>query len=837
MKKFILFCLLLGVGGFVFAQNKVACQTWKIADPIQLHLPAFANAGSIDGKKFDRAALLENSQVPNSPETNNWEVLKLGNDSLLKTVKKSDQLIQISGYISSDRWAKTTLQLQTNGVYEVYLDGKKIKSQAKVDTKQQKIDLTLKTGKHQLFLKLISTEDKLLLGAEITTNDSTNTTLTWNLDATRHLNIHDILDGNSISSAKLSPSGKYVLIKYSEVIAESGKSRSYSRIYNLESQQNLFVFRNSASYNAKWMPQTDRLTYQIEKDDMSDVFVYDLKSGKETKVASKIKDLGSIQWSPNEDFIIYSRYEKDDNPTDLKRIFGNDDRFPYFRNRSFLYYLDINSGVVTPLTAGYLSANLHDIKPDGSKILFSTTQQDYAEVPFSKQDLFEMDVKTLQLDTIWTGKLYDGLCEYSPDGNQLLVSGGPECFGNVGVNVSEGRIPNSYDTQLYLYDLKSKKVEAITHDFAPSVRNAYWADNGTIYLSAEEKDFVNLYRYNLKTNSFSKIDLPVDVLGNTDFAKNKPVVVFEGTTMNAPEKLYTLNLQNGKLQLLDFPKENQFKNIQLGKTENWDFVNESGTTISGRIYYPVNYDSSKKYPLIVYYYGGTSPTNRSFGGRYPKNTWAANGYLVYVLQPSGATGFGQDFSALHVNGWGHDAIDDIIEGTTKFLAAHPSADADNVGCLGASYGGFTTMLLQTRTNLFKTAIAHAGISSITSYWGEGYWGYSYSTGATKNSYPWNRKDIYVDNSPIYNADKFQNSILLLHGTADTNVPVGESLQYYAALKILNKDVEMILIDGENHHILDYGKRLKWHDTIIAWFDKKLKDQPQHWIEMYPDKQL
>ena len=173
----------------------------------------------------------------------------------------------------------------------------------------------------------------------------------------------------------------------------------------------------------------------------------------------------------------------------------------------------------------------------------------------------------------------------------------------------------------------------------------------------------------------------------------------------------------------------------------------------------------------------------------------------------------------------------------SFLADHPSADAENVGCIGASYGGFTTMMLQTRTDIFKTAISHAGISDISSYWGEGYWGYSYSSGATKNSYPWNRRDIYVENSPLFHADKFQNSILLLHGTADTNVPVGESLQFYAALKILGKDVEMVLVDGENHHILDYSKRIKWHNTIMAWFDKKLKNQPEHWIDMYPDKNL
>ncbi|MFO7827531.1 MAG: prolyl oligopeptidase family serine peptidase, partial [Bacteroidales bacterium] len=425
----------------------------------------------------------------------------------------------------------------------------------------------------------------------------------------------------------------------------------------------------------------------------------------------------------------------------------------------------------------------------------------------------------------------------SPDGTKLLVQGGPECFGDIGVNVSDDRIPNSYDSQLYIFDLISKKIDPITKTFDPTIHSAEWITEKEIYLSVGEKDYINLYKYDLKSQAFNKIDVDVEVLSDFDIAKNKPVAVYSGTSISTPKKLYSLNLKKESSTLLAFPEKERFANIKFGKTEPWNFTNKNGTTIYGRVYYPPHYDENKKYPVIVNYYAGTSPIERSFGGRYPINNWAANGYIVYVLQPSGATGFGQDFSALHVNGWGYDAIDDIIYGSKKFLEAHPTADAKNVGCIGASYGGYTTMLIQTRTDIFKTAISHAGISSITSYWGEGYWGYTYNAGAAKNSYPWNRKDIYVENSPVYNADKFQNSILLLHGTDDTNVPVGESLQYYAALNILGKDVEMVLVDGQDHHILDYKKRIQWHYTIISWFDKKLKQQPQQWNELYPEKNL
>ena len=106
-----------------------------------------------------------------------------------------------------------------------------------------------------------------------------------------------------------------------------------------------------------------------------------------------------------------------------------------------------------------------------------------------------------------------------------------------------------------------------------------------------------------------------------------------------------------------------------------------------------------------------------------------------------------------------------------------------------------------------------------------------------NSYPWTDKKLYVDQSPLFNADKIHTPLLFLHGTADTNVPVGESIQMYTALKLLGRPTAMVLVDGQNHHILDYNKRILWQNTIFAWFDRWLKDEPQWWNAMYPNKHL
>jgi len=834
MKKITGLLFLLLITGVTTAQNKTVCQDWRISGVTRLFMPFFADQPSVDGKTFDAAALLENVQTDDA-DLKSWPVVTIPGDSVLTSVNSENQMVRMAGFISSDRWTKASINISTNAIFELSLNGKRVKSQGKPSDRPVKIDLTLGTGIHEMSLKLISMEKTLRFAADLSAaNDSA--VLSWSTNPTRTLTINDVLEGVSISGARLSNSGKYLLIQTNEVVAGSGKIQSSFQVYDMELKRNLFALRNNA-LRADWMPKSDRLYYQVNRNETSDVIIYDMKSGTESVAASGLKSAGRIVWSPAEDYFIYSRNEEAEKTGDLKRVFDNEDRIPGTRNRSYLYMYNPGTKVSQPLTAGSRSAMLQAISPDGRRVLFSVSRQDYSEPPFSKQTLYELEISTMRLDTIWSDKLHGGSCQYSPDGTQLLVSGGPETFGSLGVKVSEGRIPNSYDTQLFLFDLKSRKAEPLTRNFDPAAGMAYWAPDGKIYLTATERDYVNLYRLDPKRRSFTKIDVPVEVITSVDYAKNNSIAVLRGTSICIPDRLYTLDLSTGKSTLLCDPAAGRLEDVISCQTEEWNFKNSRGTTIYGRVYYPVNYDPSKMYPLIVNFYGGTTPTSRAFGGRYPKEIWAAEGYMVYVLQPSGATGFGQDFSALHVNGWGREAIDDIIEGTKKFLAAFPSADADNVGCIGASYGGFTTMMLQTRTDIFRTAIAHAGISDITSYWGEGYWGYSYSAGATTGSYPWNRRDIYVDNSPLFNADKFSNSILLLHGTADTNVPPGESLQYYAALKILGKDVEMVLVSGENHQILDYKKRIEWHNTIMSWFDMKLKNQPQHWNEMYPDKNL
>ena len=117
----------------------------------------------------------------------------------------------------------------------------------------------------------------------------------------------------------------------------------------------------------------------------------------------------------------------------------------------------------------------------------------------------------------------------------------------------------------------------------------------------------------------------------------------------------------------------------------------------------------------------------------------------------------------------------------------------------------------------------------------GDWGYSYSGVATANSFPWNRKDIYVGHSPLFMAERIGKPLLLLHGENDNNVPPGESYQMFAALKLLGKEVALVTFPGQYHFILTPAQRVRWLQTIMAWFDRWLKGQGEWWQELYPEK--
>ncbi|MBN2070274.1 MAG: S9 family peptidase [Candidatus Krumholzibacteriota bacterium] len=827
---------------------------WLVLGPVTTTLPAFHQEEKTDNDSKFLLSFGDMRIDAFKPVGKSVEYLPLGGSALwtparpdtdgvhLDTAGNEPLITYLASYIETHRWTKIEMEVSGSDPFELYIDGRSAAKSLKERTgkTRHRVSATenLKQGKHLVVVKTVympaDSVSVWSFDARIRPGEGFDTPIKASIDPSAPLDISNILDVNNIGSIDLSPDGKLALISYWRFLPPDGERESWREIRSLPEGTMVRMLDDSRMRNVGWAPSGHRLSYSFFSNGAGSIKILDLESGRTETVLEGIKDLGGYLWSPDETYMIYyveENYKED--PSGIKRLRGIEDRTDYARNRTSTYLTSVPGGTTRKIATGKHDIFVYDIHPDGQRLLVQKGYEDLEKRPFFSSQLLILDLNDMSTSLLWEGQWLNNAA-WSPDGSEILITGGPSTFGKDGKNIADGLIPNDYDHQLYIFSPETKKARPITREFDPAVQRAVWSEaDGNIYIVAESGSYVKCYRFDPRKSRFNEFDFGVDVISRGDISDNSLSMVFSGSGADQPAKLYYANLKNGKAKEIYDPDREMMENVRLGKIENWDFISEKGVKIVGRVHYPPDFDAEKKYPCIVYYYGGTSPVNRAFGGRYPKNLWAAKGYVVYVLQPSGATGFGQEFSTAHVNDWGKTTAEEIIFGTKEFLQAHPFVNPCRVGCIGASYGGFMTQLLITKTDLFAAAISHAGISMIPSYWGEGYWGYAYNAVSAAGSYPWNRPDIYVDQSPLFAADKITTPLLLLHGGSDTNVPPGESEQMYTALKVLGKEVEYIKYSGQNHFILDYKKRISWSDAQLAWFDKWLKDQPEWWNETYP----
>lgn len=813
----------------------IEVKTLKYAGPYSVAQPWMADSVNIKGEAFDLKQLLD------SPLS--FTLLNKGKEVTAAQLlaDKQDALHLASFCVSNTQRTKATIAVEGLEQYRLFVDGEQ------VAVNGDKAETILTPSQHTVVIKYLTrknaSSDKKSIKLTVTAANGAPLSV-GDAAAKRAYNIYDVICAPNYPSVSISPNGKFIVVRKTWV-DRKGNNHSISELRNSQTNRVMATFEE----NVKWMPSSNKL-YFTQKASDSSIAGEEKQDGTlqlitinpltmEREVLASHLPEGWFQFTPDEKTLIYTLYtegrKKDAQVYDVKEP---DDRQPGWRSRSYLAKFDLASGVLQPLTFGYHNVYLNDISADSRYLLIGKSEERLTKRPTTLNSYYRLNLNDMSVETLIEKGEFLNSAQFSPDGKSILVSASPEAFNGIGKNVEEGQTPSMIDTQLYLMTLSDKKVRSLTRDFNPNVQSVEWSKvDGNIYFTAEDKDCVHLFQLNPKSGKFTLLKTPEEYIKSFSLASSAAEMAFSGQSASNADRLYKMNTKALKSQLVDDLSARELKDVELGECKAWNYVNSRGDTLCCRYYLPPHFDAAKKYPMIVNYYGGCSPTSRMFQSRYPHHVYAAMGYVVLVVNPSGATGFGQKFSARHVDTAGEGVAEDIISSTQAFCDEHAFVNRKKIGCIGASYGGFMTQYLQTKTDLFAAAISHAGISDHTSYWGEGYWGYSYSEVSMANEYPWTNKHLFVDQSPLYNADKIHTPLLFVHGTADNNVPVGESIQLYTALKLLGRPTAMVLVDGQDHHIIDYEKRLKWQNTIFAWFAKWLQDDASWWTEMYGDEKM
>lgn len=815
---------------------------FKGSAPVTLHQPQKPDSVQKENP-FSADKLLKSRHFATQwPETAGWTTMvpDTAGNLVLVDSKNAPQLRTFASHLRAERFAKGKLKLVSSPRADVILNG---------DVKISKTTADSVPGEQSADIELLPQQDYSLIVNVLTMPDDPgkpefrlefvpdkdfeSVKVSSGADMDRRVSPLSTMQGERVSSMALSPDGKYLLTRYREVISAE---ESRKRVVMTETATGRTVSEN-IDFSADWMPKSNSLYFTKEGVKDYDLYVMEVPAMRTTRIATAIPDQ-DVTFSPDEKYLFY--YNKVDGAKQegvMRRYTSPDDRIPGDRDRFYICRYDIENGVAVPLTYGGGTTSICDISRDGSKLLYMSQRQTPDKYPFYRVSLVQMDMNTFATDTIINDA--DGFVSnaiYSPDASRLFVVGGPDAFDRIGANHDPEPIANNFDNQGFIMTISDRSVKPVTRDFDPSLEGTpVWnAVDNRIYFIGERGFFRDLYQLNPsdgKIVMLGKENLQT-VRGFSIGDREDRYAAYWGGSFTDDGVACLLNLKNGKSTLVDDPLKEWLGDTQFGKMEPWKFTASDGTVVDGYMCLPPDFDANKKYPLIVYYYGGTSPSNASFYHLYSPQVFASRDYVVYVLNPSGTTGYGQEYSARHVNAWGKRTADEIIQGVKEFCKAHPFVNKDRIGCLGASYGGFMTQYLLTKTDIFHAAISHAGISNVTSYWGEGFWGYSYNSVAAAKSYPWTDPELFTKQGSLFNADKIHTPLLLLHGTVDTNVPIGESIQLFNALKILGRDVEFITVQDENHIISNFNNKLSWHNTIMAWFAKWLQDDPSWWDELY-----
>ena len=645
----------------------------------------------------------------------------------------------------------------------------------------------------------------------------------------------DVFHLEYVSNPQISPSGDKVL--YQRNFNDIMTDQSFSNIWLIDYDGNNnrpITTGNFKDNSPKWSNQGDKFLFISNREGKSQIFLFDLNNNSIQKLTNFQYSIESIQWSPNDKYILFSSFidserdtliEMPDKPKGAKwndpPVEISDLNYRYdssgFRKPGEVQFFTIPVNGGTP-------RQISNIKPEkragqgvwlgNDKIIFSANLNEDSDYNTNNSEIYVLNLDSGEHKALTSRNGPDYSPKVSHDNSMIAYLGYDDEY--LGYQQNSVYIMNSDGSDKYKIEL----------DIDRNISNIYWSgDDKKIFFQFDDKGITKI----ASTTLDGKFKTEVDEVGGLSFSrpysggffslsKNNRYSFTYGTAYNPAD--LAVGYKGSKKRLTNLNKD-LFDYKKLGNVEEiWFKSSYDGKMIHGWIVKPPNFDSSKKYPLILEIHGGPH-TNYGFHFSSEVQLFAAKGYVVLYTNPRGSTSYGKEFGNLIHHNYPSQDYDDLISGV-DFVIEKGYIDESNLFVTGGSGGGVLTSWIVGKTDKFTAAVVAKPVINWYSFvlYADNI-GYFYKYWF--KDFPWDDPESYLKRSPISYVGNVKTPTMVLTGEKDYRTPMAESEQFYAGLKLNKVETMLVRIPNANHGIASKPSNLIAKvNAILAWFEKYKK---------------
>ena len=431
----------------------------------------------------------------------------------------------------------------------------------------------------------------------------------------------------------------------------------------------------------------------------------------------------------------------------------------------------------------------------------------------TNSDIYEYDLKTKETRNLSEGIMgYDTNPQYSPDGKSIAW----QSMEHDGYESDQNR--------LMVMDLESGKKTFVSKDFDSNVDAFCWSnDSKTIYITRVWHAKTQIYAADVVNCTVKQITEGQHDYSGVSLLGNDKLLALRHS-MSAADEIFTVSLDGEQTQI-SFENKHIYDKLEMGKVEERWITTTDGKKMLTWVIYPPHFDASKKYPAVLFCQGGPqSPVSQFWSYRWNFQIMAAHDYIVIAPNRRGLPGFGKEWNEAISGDYGGQCMKDYLTAVDE-ISKEPFIDKDRLGCVGASFGGFSVYWLAGHHDKrFKAFIAHDGIFNMEMQYleTEEMWFANWDMGGAY----WDKSNATAQrtfaNSPHRFVDKWDTPILCIHGEKDYRILANQGMAAFNAAVLRGVPAELLIYPDENHWVLKPQNSILWQRTFFEWLDKWLK---------------